>query len=411
MRVYVVILFMIVLGACQPQQPSLVLPTQADFNAPSTERAATTAANGTIQAAASASFRAPTLPPTWTPSPEASATPFLTPTPNPSQAAAANRGAIYYIYNGDSIARVPADGSGASELILLASGIAWLTLSPDGTLLAYAAQGSGSAREVFISSLDGTYRQQISCLGFARMLRPTWNRDSSALAFLAAQTPDGPMDIYVANVVGSNTCPTGNNQRQLTQLASHHLGGMAWSLNGERIYFSDGALKAVDLHTGFVFNATRVSGWGADTEPLINPRDGLLYFLRPQEIGRDGGQLFSQDVSQLTGGLEPPQPTPVSGFYATQMMLSSTGDEFLLAGENGSIVLVNPRLGSTLIVVENLASLQSAPVFSPDNQQIAYVALGSVAPQIYVVGRVNAPAAVITDHTEGTVAELVWAAR
>ena len=137
MRVWFLVLVAIT-AACQSQQPE-ALPTQIDLNVISTDDAATAAAEATI----AATSRAPALPPTWTPSP--SFTPLPSQPPDSTPTPVVGQGTIYYIFNGDSIAALKADGS-SEALILVGGAPADLTLSPDGQFLAYTAQGSGSAR-------------------------------------------------------------------------------------------------------------------------------------------------------------------------------------------------------------------------------------------------------------------------
>src|SRR5690349_1615063 len=106
MRIFAVFVLVLVLGACQPAQPTLVLPTQIDINVISTATAEAAATRAEVVA----SLIPPTLPPTWTP--EAIVPPTATTPPPAQEVPVLNAvGAIYYIYNGDSIARVPADGS------------------------------------------------------------------------------------------------------------------------------------------------------------------------------------------------------------------------------------------------------------------------------------------------------------
>ncbi len=213
----------------------------------------------------------------------------------------------------------------------------------------------------------------------------------------------------MANVIGSNTCPTGNNQRQLTQIGSSRLDGMTWSENGQRIYFSDYNIKAVDIATTYVFDATLATGFGADRMPILNPRDDLLYFLRPREIGVEGGQLFVQDVSELTAGLEPPQPGGLLGVYTTDMTLNRTGEDLLMTSSDGAVFIMRITTGSPIPIAESLVALPPQPVFSPDSQYIAFIGLAAVAPQIYVIPRIGGDATVITQHSEGTVQDIQWA--
>ena len=129
------------LVACSPSAEAL--PTAIDLNAISTNDAATrlaqteVAINSTATREAQATLNAPaTLPPTWTAAP-LSTEPSAQDTPVPPSLASAT-GTIYFIFNGDSIAMLNADGS-HEELILAGNAPADLILSPDEQWLACTA--------------------------------------------------------------------------------------------------------------------------------------------------------------------------------------------------------------------------------------------------------------------------------
>src|SRR5262249_34373749 len=155
-----------------------VVPTLIDINAISTNDSATqlaqtaSAVNATATRDAQATLNAPaTLPPTWTSAPLPTEPPVQS-SPVPSTSAAA-AGMIYYIFNGDSIVMLNADGS-HEELILVGNAPADLVLSPDEQTLAFTQKAGDNIREVFVMSLrtenvppELQYKPvQISCLGF-----------------------------------------------------------------------------------------------------------------------------------------------------------------------------------------------------------------------------------------------------
>jgi hypothetical protein len=396
------------LAACQPELTQQALPTSLDLNAISTS----TAAAQTAQAATLIAQTPPTLPPTWTASPPASPLPTETPT----QLATATPpglnvgGTIYFIFNGDSIAMLPGDGSN-EQLIVVGGAPADLTLSPDGTLLAYVADGAGSAREVFIANHDGSYIQQVSCLGFSRVLQPTWSHDSQQLAFLASQTPAGPMDIYVAGIVGSGQCPAGNRQRQLTQLASQTLRDPTWNANGEWVFFSNGPVLAVNVNNGETLPPlTMATGFGPDFSLAHHPRTDELYYLKSDanmDNGRTGGTLAQLNTSEIG-----PDMTEVRGaeLFATQIEWNADGGYLLITADN-DVLLLGKEAGTSVRVVQS-SRFPPQPAISPDAQYVAYVNAGlenPAVPQIYVVDRLGESPAQITHHGEGTIDDLVWA--
>jgi dipeptidyl aminopeptidase/acylaminoacyl peptidase len=404
MRILVVLAFLLV-AACQPQpsQPQ-VLPTQLDLNAISTADAAT--------AAALAPVTPPTLPPTWTPSPPPQLTPTETiavPTSTPPGSNAI--GTIFFIFNGDSIAAL--SGNGSSETLIVVGGApADLTLSPDGTLLAYVAAGAGSAREVYISSLDGSYTQRISCLGFSRVLTPTWRPDSQGLAFFASQTPDGPLDVFSADVAGSGDCPNGNNQRQLTQVASQNLRDLTWNPSGRWLFFTDGAILAVDMSTSEVFPPlSHPSGFGPDFSLAHNPRTNQLYYLKTGasfETGQTGGNLYLMDTTEVV-----PNMNELKGaeLFARQIRWNSDGS-YLIISTDTNVMLLGSQSGTSVEVVTGSA-FAPQPTLSPDSEFVAYVDSNPQTPtiqQVFIVDRLGVASRQITNHQEGTIEDLVWSA-
>lgn len=420
------LLFLVVLAllaACQSAPP--VLPTQALDAQASEEAQATIAA---LSATPTATSARPTLPP------EPTATPTFTPEPTrtlrpqdqPTEQTAGG-GMIYYIYNQDSIARVPADGSAPSELIVRFNGgrITDLSASPQGDLLTFVAPGAGSAREVFVSNLDGSYVQQVSCLGFSRVRSPAWQPGTDLIAFIAAQTESDPMSIYVARVGGAGNCPADNGQRILVPLqrpvltaeGEQMVGGLLasellWSSDGTRLFASDDDIIAVYVPTGGLFTLTDAAGFGPDFSLTYSPQEDLLYYLRstaPNAQALGTAQVYLVDVSGLAAG-ETRDPMGGGRLTAGRIRWSADGSAMLIV-EGGNISLLTRRTGTAVRITSGLV-FPPDPIFSPDNTLIAYIGVTTDPPaqQIFVLDRTGANLLQITQHPEGTVQNLVWSA-
>ncbi|MBC7872035.1 MAG: hypothetical protein H7Y09_14410 [Chitinophagaceae bacterium] len=396
-------------AACGGRDDTPALPTRVDLGAISasgTETAQPTSTNTRI---------GPTLPPSWTPAPQVSA---ATATPNVVLASATATaipasGTIYYLYNGDSIAAVDVASTESRLIATFGVGvpITGLTLSPDQRLLAYVAPGNGSAREVFVSSLDGTYQQQISCLGFADVRAPAWSADSASLAFIGGQAPNSPLNIYVANFAGSGTCPSGNNQRLVASVDSTFLSEVVWDPNGTRLFFSNNELYAVDLANGSISPAlTQTRGFGSDFDLSFNPMNNQLTYLRAERnltTGAEGGLAFQLDVTS-TAQLAPAQTLPAT--LASHVEWSRDG-RYFLASEADSVYIFDAQEQNVQTLLSGLVVPPNA-IFSPDAALIAYLAVDPVNPslqQIFVLDRAAETMRQITFITEGAISTLQWA--
>jgi Tol biopolymer transport system component len=280
-------------------------------------------------------------------------------------------------------------------------------------LLAYTAQGSGSARELFVSKLDATYTQQVSCLGFARVLDPTWSPDGTGFIFAASQTADGPLGIYMADFAGSGDCPSGNNQRQIAQLEQTTLSSFTWSPDGSLVFFSSNALYAINAVMGEMFPPLTIpTGYGPDFSPAHSPRSPQLLYLkteRDEESGAKSGTIFQINSAQIE---DPPlKETRGAPLKAQGLRWSSDGLFLAIAGER-DVWVQDQRVNSSLQVVTG-ANFYPQPVFSPDAEQLAYV---NAAPnamtiqQVFVVNRDGENPTQITFHQEGTISDLNWSA-
>jgi Tol biopolymer transport system component len=392
-------------AACQPKQTTSALPTLMQIDAAPTSEA-------TVEAAQARSTSAlPTLPPTWTASPPPTQRPTATSPAAGSQTPTASNltGTIAYIYNGKSIVALSA-ANRAEKLILNSGAPADLTLSPDGKLLAYVAQGNGSAREVYVINLDGSYIQRVSCLGFARVISPAWKPDSQTLAFAASQTSNGPLGIYTANIAGSGQCPSGNSQNLLVQTDFNDLTDMVWTMDGNAVLFASQVIYGIDVAKKLLYPPLTVYyGHGPDFSLAPNPRSSLLVYLKPaydRKTNTVGGQIYQFDTTTLQGNM---QELAGANYGARRLRWSADGSRLLIATDQAAWVQ-DSQMGTSIQVVK-ASNFYPQPVFSPDGTSIAYVDGGiekKTVQQIFVVETAGGTPTQLTAHTEGTMADLNW---
>jgi hypothetical protein len=395
---WMIVGLIVVLVGCQPSPDTLVLPTVADMNMLATDDSAT--------AMAIASPTREPLPPTFTPSPLPSATatdPASVPTTTPEGFRA--DGTLYYIFNGNSIIELAADRSFEDLLPIphIGQEITGLRLSPNDAQLAYIAPGAGSAREIYVTDRKGTNTRPVSQLGFGIVQTPVWKPDSSALAFIAAQGPESPRSIYVVNADGSGLRP-------VLQLPSLEMRDLAWSLDGEWLFYSNQTIYAVNVASGAPTETlTQLSGYGPDVAAVHNPVKPELYYLKggyDRDTGQSGGVLAAIDTSTMPTVTFERSGAPL---YVDHLEYSRDGAYMLISGSEGIWVQDQSSLISPKILQG--AQVPPLPTFKPDGQQVAYINLDGLGiPQIFVIGRAGGDITQITFHQEGTISDLNWAA-
>ena len=395
-RAAALLIFLVLVG-CQQATETVELPTAANLDAISTDRAATS------MAIASPTRRP--LPPTFTPLP--SITPLPTdpasvPTPTPEGFRAA--GTLYYIFNDDAIVELAADGSFEDLLPISQIGqqISGLALSPDDRWLAFVAPGAGSAREVFVTDRKGGNTHQLSQLGFSEVERPVWSPDSRSLAFIAAQQPGAPRGIYMAFADGSG-------QRTLLQMPTTELRDLAWNEDGSRLFFSDHVIFSLDIATQRVSNPlTEFGGFGPDFSLAHSPVEPTLWYLKPYtdlSTGQRGGLLYFMD----TQNVDKTDELPGAKLYVNSLTYSRDGDYLLIADDTRVWVQVQVLQTASMILQD--LPLPPRPVFSPDAGQVAYISQDDLGmQQIYKIDRSGGNSTQVTFHQEGTISEMVWAA-
>ncbi len=385
------LLILLALAACQPTNSELVvLPTLAELDT-------------AVPVTAVPPTRRP-LPPTYTPAPTHTMMPTESALGTPAPEGIRAEGTIYYIFDGDAIVELVADGSFEDLLPNphIGQQISDLSLSPDGQWLAYIAPGAGSAREIYITDRRGTTDRPITSLGFAALGHPVWRPDSQSLAFVAAQAPGAPEGLYHASIDNAG-------QTVLLQLPSTDLGDLAWNEDGSVLFFSNKTIFGFDMASQQVSNPlTAFGGYGPDFSLIHSPTEPLLNYLKPgvdDRTGQHGGIVYFIDTNDLENVVE----RPGAALYVNYLASSPSGDYLLIAGDEGVWVQAQAMQTATKILQD--LPIPPRPVFSPTEEEIAYNSLDAQGiQQIFVIDRLGSEFTQITHHQEGTVSDLVWAA-
>ncbi len=396
-----VMLFLAACGGDEEPLPTLAVPGVQE----------TTAAQ-TAQPTPTNTRPGPTLPPTWTPEPSPTV-PTATNSPEPSptiEVLEASPGTIYYVYNEDAVIALEPE-TGFEEIVQTFGvdvPITDLTLSPDGSLLAFVAPGAGSAREVFVMTPDASYLQQVSCLGFAEVLAPAWGANSDSLAFIGAQATGMPRGLYVARVSGSGNCPADNGQRLVFQSEATTLTDVAWHPSGDRVYFSNITTFAADLVSGVISQSlTDTRGFGNDFNLVFDPANPTtLTYIRPDLPPRPGltaGVPFLLPVDSVA-----PVAQALPAGQATSFDWRADGGAMVIAGVEAIFVYDRAR-GTARAVIEGLPEIPQV-VYRPDGAYFAYTAVdeNGIA-QLYRYDTETREITPLTQHTEGTIRDLMWA--
>ncbi len=394
------VLLAMALVACQPAEQE-ALPTLVSMEAIQTENAPTPTATRSLAAV---------LPPTFTPTP--TETPSATPIPpTETPVTVFNFGTIFYVYNGDSIIALSGDGT-RSELIMtfgVGQAITDLRALPDGEFLTFVANGNGSAREAFIMNRDGTYLQQISCLGFSDIRAPKWTPDKQSITWYGAPTAQTGGNIYIASVTGSNTCPNGNNQRILLPFNSTSFVDYALNNDQDTLFYSVGGdVMEYDLQNGLATTALNVRTLEQPNTFLSNPVDGTLAFFWNTGATRGGTPnpvvLF---LSNLVRGEV--RDYVNSGLPPGILRAGWSEDGLLLAGSTeNTVFLRDGSNGSMRPVIENLTA-PALVFFSPDGTQLGYTTQDRRnVTQIQVLTLQGNQTRTLTQNPEGSISYPVW---
>lgn len=413
LRYGIPIILILILVACQPEEE--ILPTLVDLEATNQAQAiiqteAAIAQEETALAPTATSLR-PTLPPTFTPTPDIEP---LLPTINPAITSTpegySRDGTIYYNYNGDSIARIFPDGTG-NEIILtfgVDQPITDLTASPDGELLAFVAASSGSAREVWVTNRDGSYLQQVSCLGFGEVRSPSFAPDSNRIAFFAAPLATTEMALYVVDFIGSNDCPTGNNQQILFPLSTTLTGDIAWNASSDMIYYNAAGTYVYDFATQAVYVISGEAGFASDFAANYHIPTNQMAYLRYQRnlsTGEEGGSLIVIDDAD---DFRAEYVLNELSILAFQLDWGKNGESLLYATKD-SIISYDLGRRSTIVLKEGLSNPLLA--YAPNREVFVYTAIDPETNviQLYRRNRIDSrEEAKITNNPEGHITSVLW---
>ncbi len=404
------IIILSIIAGCQQEQDT-TLPTLVDLDA--TIESQSISATETALAPTATSLR-PTLPPTFTPTPDLlpSETPFPTIDPNVSPTPDGYRedGTIYYNYNGDSIARVFPDGTG-NEIILtfgVDEPITDITASPNGELIAFVAPSGGSAREVWVTNRDGSYLQQVSCLGHGEVRSPTFAPDSNRIAFFSAPLPTTNMALYVANFIGSNDCPTGNNQQLLFPVSTTQTGDIAWNSSQDLVYYNADGTYIYDFASQSSYIVSQGGGFGSDFGAIYDwDSDQFAYLRRTRDLttGEEGGfVVVIDDADDFRAEYD---ISPINEI--AQDAAFGADNRSIIYSTNSEIITYELLTTTRFTVLDQLTN----PIFdlAPNEQQFVYrdvdVDLG--VQQLYIGDRFDRRLRQqITFNPEGEIIDMLW---
>lgn len=412
-RLLLAMVLVVVVAGCAPTEEAL--PTLAGVAPTPTPEPPTPIATATRSLQA-------VLPPTFTPTPTATETPTPTPSETATGAPAGARpdGTIYYIYNDDAIIAQSGDGN-ASDLIMtfgVGVRISDLQANADGTLLTFVGKGNGSAREVYVMNRDGTYLQQISCLGMEDVRAPKWTPDGLSLTWYAAPDAQKGGSLYIASFAGSNACPTGNDQRILLPFNTLTFGDYVLNSAQDTVFYSVGGdLMAYDVASGLAVSAVNVRTYPVQRTLLLHPNDGSLLFFRLATATQQGEinpqTFFLSDTYAEAERIEPSVPRAYlpSGLPSGVFSATFSPDGVFLAGATREVIFLrDSRNGSIQPLVSNL---RTAPqlAFSPDSTRLAYIAPDrNGITQLLAVTLRTTQTRTLTRLTEGSITNPVWLA-
>jgi len=412
----IIIIMLTALVGCQADAEPL--PTMVNLDATNqvlaVDQTAAAIAQTETALAPTVTSSIPTLPPTFTDTPELtpSDTPIPTSDPNisPTPDGFNKDGTIYYTYNGDSIARILPDGS-LNEIIVtfgIDQPITDLTASPDGQLLAFVAPGAGSAREVWVSNRDGSYRQQVSCLGFCEVRKPTFAPDSNRIAFFAAPLATTEMTLYVADFAGSNDCPTGNNQQELAPLSTTLTGSIVWNASATMIYYNAGGTYVYEFATSSSYVISGDAGFGSDLGLTYNMETDQLAYLRFKRnltTGEEGGEIIIIDDADTYRGNYEIKPIVVFA----QSLRWSRDNKSLLFTTRDKIITFNPVTSVQFTLQQGLSN--PLAIFSPNLDNYAYTKIDpdTNVLQLHIANRLDQRDKYqLTFNPEGTIQSVLW---
>jgi Tol biopolymer transport system component len=323
------------------------------------------------------------------------------------------------ITNPNNIYSANLDGSDARKLTDtkdLKSTPSW---SPDGKVVAFAANNVG----IQTVNYDGKNLRTLVYQGFA----PVFSPDSKRLAFLKQSTSGTGNDLYVINVDGK----PGDEK----QVAPNAL-GPSWSPDGKTIAYFDlrnAVMFTVDVDVAGSYNQVRgpvaknIGGWfptfspdgkslifygSAKTAQMVQALDTGVNPLTPAPPSTvltpvapttapattAAGTVGAGTATGSAGAGLPPAPTPTSttraqiGLYTVRLddkdgssIKQLTSLESLDAGGSSGFATFVAAAGEDTFLLSNRPSFRAAPVFSADGKQVATLEVGKQNPGLVVL--------------------------
>jgi WD40 repeat protein len=204
---------------------------------------------------------------------------------SPSIAFSAYSGGHWQIFS------MKADGSAVSQLTALSTDQFHPAWAPDGTRIAFSAQGVGGKMAIHVMDADGSDVQQLT-EGPGWSYRPAWSPDGSRIVFVSNR--DGNDEIYVMDADGSN-------QTRLTDDPDEDQAPV-WSPDGTRILFQSNRRAGNEIFVmspegTAIRNLTDIPGAGA-FDPAWSPDGSRIAFVSDRD-GNPEIYLMNADGSGI----------------------------------------------------------------------------------------------------------------
>jgi len=255
---------------------------------------------------------------------------------------------------------VRVDGSDLAELPLLLEGG---VLSPDGRKLAFARMADGEQVALWVADADGTSERQL--VDMPAYYRVAWAPDSQRIAFLTYTGGKA----YVVGIDGTG----------LTELATDvKEDSLAWSPDGSQLaYISVGHVWVRQLGSSEarpLASGDSYLEWSPDGDRLLFSAGADLFVL---EVAAGKIVTLARSSAPLS------QPARCGQTQSARWSWSPDGQRVAFSREDGLYVV--PVDGGAPEKLFQWGCGHGKPVWSPDGQQLAVVAVDQPEPGIYIV--------------------------